>query len=84
MVLTNITTLDEFDSIILRKTFGSTFCPCLFTDSISELLVDLRNDLLAYENWDGTTLCSPHAKELELQLLLDDSVPSVLLFLLML
>jgi hypothetical protein len=61
-----IITMGDIALLSLRLTFGGTPCPNEFC-IISEICADLANDILHSDNWDPTTLHSPHTISLPLE-----------------
>ena len=70
----SITNLDDYVIIILREPFGRAICPFSFIDIVSEPVIDLGYNLLAYADWYIKTLYSPYINSFNLSIVLAESV----------
>ena len=65
---------DEIAYISLRITFGGSPCPPLWC-SLSEIITNLANDILARADWDPSITHSPHHAQIPKPNILDDNIP---------
>ena len=54
-----ISIVDELDFLCLRSPFGTTYAPAEYV-TVSEVAIDLGNNLIRDESWDKDDLNSPH------------------------
>ena len=65
---------DDIDYIYLRLNFGGSPCPPLWC-SMSEIITDLANNILASADWDPSITHSPHRAQIPKPNILDDNIP---------
>ena len=65
---------NEISYISLRITFGGSPCPPLWC-SMSEIITDLANDILASADWDPSRTHSPHCPQIPKPNILDNNIP---------
>ena len=65
---------DDISYISLRLTFGGSPCPPLWC-SMSEIITDLANNILASADWYPSRTHSPHCAQIPKPNNLDDNIP---------
>ena len=71
---TSCTCHDDIAYISLRLAFGGSPCPPLWC-SISEIITDLANNILASADWDPSRTHSPHRAQIPKPNILDEKIP---------
>ena len=65
---------DDIAYISLRLTFGGSLFPPLWC-SMSKIITDLANDILASADWDPSRTHSPHRAQIPKPDILADNIP---------